>query len=436
VVAVGNQTTYTLTGLTGGLTYTVAVTALDASTGSESSTSNSIAVPVPLAQADTVTDKPGTSATIAVLANDSDPNGNALNITAVTQGAHGTVTIQGTKLIYTPATGYVGTDSFTYIITNALGVSSTGTVTVYVISGNSPPIAVNDTVSISVGTSVTIAVLANDSDPNGYAFAITAVTQGAHGMVTVTSQANSVVYTPAANFVGTDSFTYTITDTRGASATATVTVNVLSDRAAFLVAAYSFNKVIGTTVSDDSGHGNTGSIGSAAGTTYGMFGGALVFNGTSAMVTIPDVSSLRLTTDMTLEAWVRPSTVTAAWRDVIYKGNDNYYLAATSNQTVPAGEGKFGTNAVVTYGTTALVANVWAHLAVTYDGAILRLYVNGAQVSSRAQTGNIATSTNPLQIGGDSIWGRYFHGTIDEVRIYNQALSPSEIQTDMITPIQ
>ena len=74
-------------------------------------------------------------------------------------------------------------------------------------------------------------------------------------------------------------------------------------------------------------------------------------------------------------------------------------------------------------GPTALTANTWAHLAATYDGVTMRLYVNGVQVASRAQTGAIATSTNPLQIGGDSIYGQYFAGLIDEVRVYNRALS-------------
>ena len=60
-----------------------------------------------------------------------------------------------------------------------------------------------------------------------------------------------------------------------------------------------------------------------------------MFNGTNARVTVPDAPSLRLTTGMTLEAWVNPSTVTNVWRDVIYKGNDNYYLEATStNNTI------------------------------------------------------------------------------------------------------
>ena len=87
-----------------------------------------------------------------------------------------------------------------------------------------------------------------------------------------------------------------------------------------LVAAYGFNEGAGTTAQDASGNGNTGSIGTATWTTAGKYGNALTFNGTSARVTVPDATSLRLTTAMTLEAWVYPSTVNGAWRDVIYKG--------------------------------------------------------------------------------------------------------------------
>jgi hypothetical protein len=75
-------------------------------------------------------------------------------------------------------------------------------------------------------------------------------------------------------------------------------------------------------------------------------------------------------------------------------------------------------------------------LAATYDGATQRLYVNGALVASRAQTGLIKTSTSALRIGGDSVWGEYFGGKIDEVRVYNRALSQTEIQKDMTTAIQ
>jgi glucose/arabinose dehydrogenase/chitodextrinase len=203
-----------------------------------------------------------------------------------------------------------------------------------------------------------------------------------------------------------------------------------------LAAAYSFNEGTGTTAADASGTGNPGTIGTAAWSTAGKYGNALSFNGTTARVTVPDSASLRLTAGMTLEAWVFPTTANANWRDVIYKGNDDYYLEATSSASSrPVGGGKFGGNYGEVYGTTALTANTWTHLAVTYDGATLRLFVNGTQVSSGARTGPIASSSGALSIGGDGPFGQYFSGRIDDVRIYNRALTQAQLQTDMATPV-
>ena len=99
------------------------------------------------------------------------------------------------------------------------------------------------------------------------------------------------------------------------------------------------------------------------------------------------------------------------------------------------GEGIIGGVNTKAFGTAPLATDTWTHLATTYDGAALRFYVNGNLVRTTAVTGTIATSTNPLQIGGDSIFGQYFAGTIDEVRIYNTALTQTQIQTDMTTAI-
>ena len=202
------------------------------------------------------------------------------------------------------------------------------------------------------------------------------------------------------------------------------------------VAAYGFTEGSGTSAADASGTGNTGAIGSATWTTSGKYGNALSFNGTNARVTIPDAPSLRLTNGMTLEAWVYPTRVTNAWRDVVYKGDDNYFLMATSKpQSRPAGGGIFSGTYSDVFGTSNLALNTWTHLATTYDGAILRLYVNGVQVASKAQTGTLTTSSNPLQIGGDTFYGQYFAGRIDEVRVYASALSASQVQSDMSAPI-
>ena len=74
-------------------------------------------------------------------------------------------------------------------------------------------------------------------------------------------------------------------------------------------------------------------------------------------------------------------------------------------------------------------------MALTYDGATMRLYVNGTQVASRAQTGAIQATDNPLWIGGNSPYGEYFQGLIDEVRVYNRALPQTEVQADMNAPV-
>ena len=203
-----------------------------------------------------------------------------------------------------------------------------------------------------------------------------------------------------------------------------------------LVAAYGFNEGSGTTANDVSGNGNNGTISGATWTSLGKYGNALNFNGTNARVTVGNAPSLQLTSGMTLEAWVYPTTLSSSWRDVIYKGNDNYYLEGTSNNSGrPSAGAIFGGVYGQVYGPNALTANMWAHLAATYDGVMMRLYVNGVQVASRAQTGAIATSTNALQIGGDTIYGQYFAGRIDEVRIYNRALSAAQIQSDMNTAV-
>ncbi len=203
-----------------------------------------------------------------------------------------------------------------------------------------------------------------------------------------------------------------------------------------LVAAYGFDEGSGTAVTDASGNGHTGTIANATWAAAGKYGKALQFNGTNAIVSIPDAADLHLSTAMTLEAWVNPTTINANWRDVVYKGNDNYYLEASSqpNSRPVAGTiagGGYGE----AYGTANLATNTWSFITATYDGANVRLYVNGTQVASTARTGTIASSSNPLTIGGDPIYGQYFAGLIDEVRVYNVALTAAQIQGDQTTPI-
>jgi hypothetical protein len=141
---------------------------------------------------------------------------------------------------------------------------------------------------------------------------------------------------------------------------------------------------------------------------------------------------------MTLEAWVRPSALGAsAWRCLLFKeqtGNMVYSLYAHQG-AAPLAQVFVGSTERNVVGTSALALNAWSHLAATYDGSSLRLYVNGVLVQSLAVSGAIPTSTGVLHLGGNAVWGERFAGLLDDVRIYNRALSGTQIQTDMNTAV-
>jgi Concanavalin A-like lectin/glucanases superfamily/Galactose oxidase-like, Early set domain/Bacterial Ig domain len=202
-----------------------------------------------------------------------------------------------------------------------------------------------------------------------------------------------------------------------------------------LVAGYGFEEGNGASVADASGLGNGGTI---AGATWGAgrYGNGLSFDGVNDIVTVPDSASLDFTTAMTIEAWVRPRSL-VTWRSVILKERGShlsYALYANSNTNTPTGHVYIGGDRSAR-GTSQIPLNSWSHLAVTYNGAALRLFVNGTQVGSRTQTGSIAASTGSLRIGANTVWPEWFDGVVDEVRLYNRALSVTEIQADMTTPV-
>jgi hypothetical protein len=165
----------------------------------------------------------------------------------------------------------------------------------------------------------------------------------------------------------------------------------------------------------------------------GRAGGALSFDGLDDWVTVADAASLDLATGMTLEAWVNPAAITGKWRTVLLKeagGGLAYALYAGEDAGRPSAHA-YTSSELDTRGTAGLPLNTWSHVAATYDGATLRLYVNGTQVSSRAVAGAIRATTGALRIGGNAIWDEWFAGRIDEVRVYNRALPAADIQADM-----
>jgi hypothetical protein len=190
--------------------------------------------------ADVATTPPGTPVTIAVLANDSGWTGtlDPTSVLVVSAPAHGTTAVAPAGTVtYTPAPGFIGVDSFVYRVCDTGGGGcATAPVTVRVtapvtppVPPDPPPVAVPDTATVVKGTTATIGVLSNDSDPDGDLdpASLTIVTPPTSGTITVNPD-HTVSYTSAAN-AGADSFIYKVCDQNGPCATAAVTVTVVNN---------------------------------------------------------------------------------------------------------------------------------------------------------------------------------------------------------------
>jgi autotransporter-associated beta strand protein len=167
-----------------------------------------------------------TDATITLAA--TDPNGDPMTYAVVTQPPHGTLTGTAPNLVYTPTTGYTGSDSFTFKANDGKVDSAAATITIEVgVVGNRRPVAVNQWATTAEDTAKSVILSGSDPDSDSLIYEI--VTGPAHG--TLTGTAPNLNYQPAANYPagnapGADSFTFTVRDAALTSAVATVSLTV------------------------------------------------------------------------------------------------------------------------------------------------------------------------------------------------------------------
>jgi Concanavalin A-like lectin/glucanases superfamily/Bacterial Ig domain len=304
---------------------------------------------------------------------------------------------------------------------------------------NRAPVAKDDFATTSGTTAVIIRVLANDSDPDGNPLTIASITQPAIGGTATVNADQTITFKPTAGFSGVATFTYVIKDGFGGIASATVSVHV-----ATMVLALSFDDAVGLTASDLSGLHNDGTLlNGAAWTAVGKYGGAIQFDGVNDMVRVANAASLN-GAQVTIEAWVRPAAAMTGWRNILLKqlsvnSSEGLTYALYANSGTDGGPGTYvrptGLSSDQVAASAAALTLDWHHLAATYDQKALRLYVDGVLVSSKPVSTALRTSTLPLYIGGNTLWGEYFKGTIDDVRVYNRAISDLEVRVDMFTPI-
>lgn len=174
---------------------------------------------------DTVNGTQDVVASFAVLGNDTDPEDDPLTVTAASTPSHGStaVTGGGTRVQYTPDSGWTGSDSFTYTISDGNGGTDTATVSVTVAAPAALALS-PDTATATSGQPTDVDVLANDT--GNAPLDVTAVGTPGHGTVTVTGDGTGVRYTPDSGFEGSDSFTYDVSDATAQAGQETVTVTV------------------------------------------------------------------------------------------------------------------------------------------------------------------------------------------------------------------
>jgi hypothetical protein len=180
---------------------------------------------------------------------------------------------------------------------------------------------------------------------------------------------------------------------------------------------------------DSSGNGNHGTLGANPTWTTGRIGAALYLNGTDDHVDCGNGATLDITDRITVAAWIKPNDVgNGEHNDFVGKGDHAYALKHNKNNTLEFfiydGTWYSANSDVLTSGFNG----TWHHVAGTYDGTQVRLYVDGKLVAGTLHAGAIASTTHRVNIGRNSERTvRQYNGVIDDVRIYRGALPTSEI---------
>ena len=291
-------------------------------------------------------------------------------------------------------------------------------------------------VSLSTAQDTAADAAPDCTDPDGDALSYAIVDPASHGTASVAG--DQLHYVPEAGYTGDDAFTYQATDGELDSNTATVGVTVTPPGDPSLIAYWTMDETGGATAHDTgAAPANDAALSGSPTFGTGRIGNALSLDGSTQYGTVADEASLDITDAITIAAWIEPAKL--ATQHLVQKGTmgapNGYELSLASTGKVFF---RLNNTAATRIDSTTLYptdGHTWMHVAVTWDGSDMRIYVNGvAEGGTVAGPAAIATNSNPLVIGAVSDLTYKFQGAIDDVRIYNRALSAGEIAALAETP--
>ena len=196
-----------------------------------------------------------------------------------------------------------------------------------------------------------------------------------------------------------------------------------------LVGWWTFDEGAGATAADWSGHGNHGKIEGSPQWVDGFDGTALKFDGVDDLVNCGDLPSLSITGNITVMCWIKVAAFNRSWETILAKGDNSYRMSRGPQYGSAIHFGCNGPSGGNLSGFTTVTTDTWRHVALVYDGVNKIIYIDGVEDTRVASAGDISVSTYPLYIGANSQQGsRNLTGLVDDVRIYNKALTPADIQ--------
>ncbi|PZP26644.1 retention module-containing protein [Pseudomonas kuykendallii] len=424
----------------------------------------------------TTEDTPLTISAASLLANDKDVDGTLLTLKSVQSAEHGSVSLVNGVVTFTPTANYNGEATFTYTVQDANGATADAKVTLYVTAATD---AFNDTASVKEDTPITLDVLANDTFGtaaktitaiDGKAFGSDGTVSVEHGVVKLGAD-GKLTFTPAADYHGAATFTYTVSS-GGVSETATVNLDVVSTNDAVNPTLnvtpkgfWTFNEAPGSSVTTNQSSGAKGTLAdsdSAGGTGLPTFvttpraegaGNYISLNDTGDRINL-DASATHalMGAAATLTFWIKAAAQPDSGNDGAGRswdlpsvigsehnggGNDIQWGAINNAGQIGLAVG----NAAGVYSTTSVTDNQWHNVAITHSGSTVDIYIDGVLNASGSTSDSAFNglynqllsigATNRFDLNGSNVTDltdtKYLTAALDDLRIYSGVLSAGQI---------